>query len=136
MKSTIFSQVQLFRKLKYSSTVPQNCSVQYLSKCISVYLLVDQITCGHQVVDTVDDSGKSLLKDQIEPQEHQCRIPKWCAQRCEMTIMFHYESSSLVTVFVVISTNLHLHECIKTKLENTLDTVKDPPLLDKACFIV
>lgn len=34
----------------------------------------------------------------------------------------------------MISIDLHLHECINTKLENTL-TVKDPPLLDKASFL-
>lgn len=48
-------------------------------------------------------------------------------QRCDVTAVLHFESLLWLTVFVIISIHLHLHECIKTERENAL-IFKDPSI--------
>lgn len=63
-------------------------------------------------------------------------ISNWQVQRCEMTTVFHSESSSWVTVVATVSADPHLHGGFKAKLEKKqpLAVEVHSSLLGKDCF--
>lgn len=52
-------------------------------------------------------------------------ISNWQVQRCEMTTVFHSESSSWVTVVATVSADPHLREGFKAKLGKKTKTKKN-----------